>query len=293
MLSQPFNSAPCCRRCDAVTQSGLVVTSARSLLFVPGNKPAWFASSNGVGADGAVLDLEDAVGEVEKDTARTHVSGWLHAGGSAVVRVNNEPHLRMKDLQAVADAPGLVAVMVPKASAQVISAVSEALPDCVPLLALIETGEGLAEARVIAEHPRVTRLAFGSLDMAVDLGCAHARAPLAFARSSLVLASRLAGLAAPIDGVTTAFRDLDLVADEAGYARTMGFGGKLCIHPDQVEAVNRAFSPSADEIAWAVAVLAAAHDGARAVAGELVDEPVRARARRVLSLGAAKDEGRS
>jgi citrate lyase subunit beta/citryl-CoA lyase len=290
MRSHPFNSVPCCRRCDVVTHHELVVTSARSLLFVPGHKPAWFPRAQGAEADAVILDLEDAVGNGEKDAARDIVREWLHAGGEAIVRVNNDSLLRMRDLQAVGEAPGLVAVMVPKASAQVIAAVAKALPEGVPLLALIETGDGLGEARMIAGHPRVKRLAFGSLDMAVDLGCAHAREPLAFARSSLVLASRLEGLAAPIDGVTTAFRDLDVVADEAGYAKFMGFGGKLCIHPDQVETANRAFSPSADEIAWAVAVLSGADDGARELAGEMVDEPVRARARRVLSLAEPKDE---
>ena len=106
------------------------------------------------------------------------------------------------------------------------------------------------------------------------------RATLA-ARSELVLASRLAGLAAPIDGVTTVLDDEDLIAGDARHARDLGFAGKLCIHPRQIEAIRRGFAPSEAEIAWAGKVLASG-DGATAVEGAMVDEPVRVRARAIL-----------
>jgi citrate lyase subunit beta/citryl-CoA lyase len=112
---------------------------------------------------------------------------------------------------------------------------------------------------------------------------AHLREALLLARSELVLASRLGGLAAPLDGVTASLGDGQLAEDDARYAAELGFGGKLCIHPAQIAPVKRGFEPSAVEIAWAERVLAAADDGAAVVDGAMVDAPVRARARRIMA----------
>jgi citrate lyase subunit beta / citryl-CoA lyase len=108
---------------------------------------------------------------------------------------------------------------------------------------------------------------------------------LLYARSRMVLASRVAGIVPPLDGVTAALDDPDRLAADVNRARRLGFGGKLCIHPRQIEAVNRSFSPSEAEVSWARRVVEAAQTaeaGAFRVDGEMVDRPVLERAQSVL-----------
>ena len=148
------------------------------------------------------------------------------------------------------------------------------------MLALIESARGLAAARAVAAAG--ARLVFGSFDFAADLGCAHTRDALLLARLELVLASRLAGGAAPLDGVTTAIREPDAVRDDAAYAAALGFGGKLLIHPDQIEPAALGLRPSDAEIAWAGRVLAAGRaGGAATIDGAMVDAPLRLRAEQI------------
>jgi citrate lyase subunit beta/citryl-CoA lyase len=155
------------------------------------------------------------------------------------------------------------------------------------LLPLIESALGMHHALELARSPQVERLLFGSIDFSVDLGMEESVESLQFFRSQLVLASRLAGIGAPVDGVTTALDDAQRIADDTRRARRDGFGGKLCIHPKQVAAVNAAFSPTADEIAWSARVLQAAeqaHGAAVALDGKMVDRPV------ILKAQAIRDE---
>ncbi|MFT7440984.1 MAG: citrate lyase subunit beta/citryl-CoA lyase, partial [Sulfitobacter sp.] len=152
----------------------------------------------------------------------------------------------------------------------------------VSVIALVETASGIAAARAIAAAKGVTRLAFGSIDYCADLGLAHLSYALLHARSELVLASRLAEIAAPIDGVTVQFDDPSFAASEAAEARSLGMTGKLCIHPSQVLGVLAAFLPSKAEIDWAHRVLATG-DGAAVVDGAMVDEPLRRKARWILA----------
>jgi citrate lyase subunit beta / citryl-CoA lyase len=128
------------------------------------------------------------------------------------------------------------------------------------------------------------RLIFGSIDFAADIGCAHSREALLFARFAVVLASRLAGAPAPIDGVTTAFNDSGLVRDDAAYAASLGFGGKLLIHPAQIKPAAAGLLPGQAETAWTSRVLAVAgNGGAAALDGMMIDRPVRMRAEQILS----------
>ena len=148
---------------------------------------------------------------------------------------------------------------------------------------MIETTQGLEDARCIAATPGISRLAFGSIDFCADLGCAHHRDILLPVRLELVMASRLAQKPAPFDGVTTQLDDLALTEADARHARDVGMTGKLCIHPKQISAVYRAFAPSEKDIAWAMRVLGLPDQGAVNVDGEMVDEPVRIRARAILA----------
>ncbi len=189
---------------------------------------------------------------------------------------------------AAASAHRFHAIMLPKAEANegLERACAKARQAGIHIIALIESARGLADARRIAATEGVARLAFGSIDYCADLGCEHTREALLSARSELVLASRLAGLVAPIDGVTTAIDDAALVTEDARHARSLGFLGKLCIHPKQVAPAREGFMPTLAEIDWAKRILASG-DGAVAVDGAMVDEPVRLRARSILARGAA------
>jgi citrate lyase subunit beta/citryl-CoA lyase len=153
------------------------------------------------------------------------------------------------------------------------------------ILPLIETAQGFAGAQALARVEGVQRLVFGSIDFQLDLAIPGDDDALLFFRSQLVLVSRLANVAAPVDGVTTALDDETELERAAQRARRLGFGAKLCIHPRQVDVVNRCFAPGEDEIVWARRVLdAAARAGGAAVAldGRMIDRPVILRAQAIV-----------
>jgi len=263
--------------------------SPRSYLFVPADRPERFAKALASGADAVIIDLEDAVAPAAKDAARAALVAWLAAAPApvgVVVRVNGADSSGFDADLAACAAPAVAAVMLSKAGqGDDLAAVRRALPDKA-VIALVETAEGYDRLRETARAPGVVRLAFGSIDFSLDLGVASDDddALLAF-RSRFVLESRLAKLPPPVDGVTVAVADTERVAREAARARRLGFGAKLCIHPRQVDAVNRAFSPSAAELEWAervVAAMARAGGAAVAVDGSMVDRPVLLRAQALL-----------
>lgn len=257
-----------------------MVSRIRAPLFVPADRPERFAKAAASRADAVILDLEDAVAGEAKDAARAALAVGF-ADVPVIVRINalGTPW-HAADVRAVA-ALRPAAVMLPKAeAAAAVSAVASELG--LPVIALVETARGLAHARAIALADGVARLAFGSVDFCADLGGAHLREVLLPARFELVLASRLAGIAAPLDGVTVQLDDLSVSHDDAAHARALGMTGKLCIHPKQVPAVRRAFAPTEAELDWARRVVASG-DGAVSVDGAMVDEPVRLRARAILA----------
>lgn len=257
----------------------------RSYLFVPGDRPERIAKAQASGADAVIVDLEDAVAPAGKTAARDAVSAVLDAQAPVVLRVNGADTGWFADDARLAAHPGVAAVMLPKASAADALAQLHAASGGKPLLALIETAAGMANLAAIAAAPGVARLVFGSIDFQLDLDIADDDLALLAFRSQLVLASRVAGRPAPVDGVTTALDDAARIEAEARRARALGFGAKLCIHPRQVPHVNSAFSPGPEELAWAervVAAAAAADGAAVAVDGKMVDAPVLARARRLL-----------
>lgn len=255
-------------------------------LFVPGNRPERFEKAATSGADAIIIDLEDAVPLDAKGSARASLRADF-TDKPILVRINGEgTPWHEDDIRAISGLP-LAALIVPKAELSHLGAIVN--KSSAPIVALVETARGLAEARQIAAFPGVVRLIFGSVDYCADLGCAHTRDALLAARCELVLASRLAQLAAPIDGVTTAIDDAALIRADARHALELGFGGKLAIHPRQVEAVRLGFQADEAEIAWARKVLAGG-DGATAVDGAMVDEPVRIRARAIMMRAGNKRE---
>lgn len=262
---------------------------ALSYLFVPGDRPERFAKALAAGAQAVIVDLEDAVAPAQKAQARAALQQWLHSPQAQPVhlRINPPGTPWFEEDLTLCALPEVAAVVLPKAeSAQQVQGVHQASGK--PVLALIESALGLAAARQIASAPGVARLVFGSIDFQADLGIEGEDDALLAFRSELVLASRLAQLPAPVDGVTTALDDGQALAQDTARARRLGFGAKLCIHPRQVAAVNEGFRPSESELNWARRVLAAAQassGAAVAVDGKMVDAPVLKRAQALLATG--------
>ncbi len=275
------------------------IQHCKTFLFVPANRPERISKALASGADAVIVDLEDAVAPDAKDAARRELVQWLaqrhidaDANGSkpVLVRVNGaDTQWHAADLAACC-ASGVAAIMLPKAE-------SRADLECTysatgkPVLPIIESAVGLHQLQQIAQAPRCARLVFGKLDLAIDLGLEQAdddRNEHVFQpyRAPLVVASRLAGLPSPVDGVFTALDDNAGLAAYARRARRDGFGAILLIHPRQVAPVAAALTPSTDELAWARRVLAAtleASGNAAVVDGRMVDAPVIARAKRLLA----------
>jgi len=259
--------------------------TARSLLFVPGNRPERFTKAAASAADVVIVDLEDAVPEQDKSTARDAAVAWMSADGRAGVRVNGTSSVHyQQDVAALMGLPGLEAVVVPMADdPAALAALHQRLGRDVQIVALIETALGVVRAIELASTPGVSRLAFGHLDFAADIDSSIQDDAMLMARSSLVLASRAAGLPSPIDGVTTNLDDPAVSGADAARARALGFSGKLCIHPNQVAVVNAAFSPSQAQIAWAHNIVEASIVGGVArVDGHMVDAPVHLKAQAIL-----------
>ena len=255
----------------------------RSYLFVPGNRPERFDKALASGADAVIVDLEDAVPPEQKDRARATVAAWLaSATRPVVVRINAAETPWFRDDVALVRHERVAAVMLAKAErADDLAAVG----GHTPLIPLVESAAGFGALASIAAAQNVQRLAFGAIDFQLDLDMRAGYDELIHFRSQLVFASKLAGIGAPIDSPSTAIDDLGEVERDAQAARRLGFGAKLCIHPKQLDAVNRSFSPSAAEIEWARRVIAVAEQSAGAAValdGKMIDKPVILRAQSVL-----------
>jgi citrate lyase subunit beta/citryl-CoA lyase len=257
-------------------------------LFVPADRPERIAKARASGADAVIVDLEDAVAPEAKVRAREALAALLDEAAPLVVRINAAGTPWFDDDLELCRHPGVAAIMLPKAEGidAVCTVVETTYQDVLPI---IESARGLHEMDSIARVPGVIRLAFGSVDLALDLGIDcdpdGAEIELLAFRSQLVLASRLAGLAAPVDGVSTAIHDVQRLQVDAERSRRLGFGAKMCIHPQQVATVQAVFAPSPQRIAWARRVceaFSAAGGAAVAVDGQMVDLPVVQRARAVL-----------
>jgi citrate lyase beta subunit len=213
-----------------------------------------------------------------------------------VVRVNGAGTRWFADDLAAAAELELEALVLPKATPEAVEALGVDGP---PLIAIVETAQGLRLAYETASSPRVAALLLGAADLGAELGWEPRPdgLELLYARSKLVAESAAAGIRAPFDVVHVDTRDGAGLEAAARFARTLGFRGKACIHPDQVAVINRVFAPEADEVAWAERVLEAAAAGERegrgavALDGEMIDLPIVERARRILAeaKGGARD----
>ena len=274
------------------------LTNARSLLFVPADRPERHAKALASGADLVIIDLEDAVAPDAKPAARQALAQSLTGLSAAdrqrvLVRINAQDTAWFHDdLAFIAGLPegSLAGLMVPKVEDPALLATIAAACPGMPLLPQIESGAGLDALDSIALGAGVVRLCLGHLDLQNDLGirCGPDESEIAPARWDMVRASRRHGLPPPVDSVTTDTRDLSATDHDAARALRQGFGGKLCIHPAQVARVHAAFTPSAERQDWARRVLAAveaSQGGVCTVDGRMVDTPVIVAAQRVLARG--------
>ncbi|MBT1120974.1 HpcH/HpaI aldolase/citrate lyase family protein [Stutzerimonas nitrititolerans] len=261
----------------------------RTALFVPATRPERIPKALATGADVVIVDLEDAVAESQKLEARTNLEAFLAGNPQArvLVRVNAATHAQhVEDLAVCARHASVAGVLLPKAESA--AQVTRAAACGKPIWPIVESARGLADLAAIAAAEGVERLSFGALDLGLDLGIASGTAGaeriLDQARYALLLQSRLAGLAAPLDSVFPDIKNLHGLAETTAAARDMGFGGLLCIHPSQVAVVHETLMPDAEELAWAQRVLAAgaSGEGVFVVDGQMVDAPVVGRARRLL-----------
>lgn len=256
---------------------------SRSLLFVPGHRPERFDKAVASGAHEVILDLEDAVEPAAKAQARDAVANWLGAGHRAVVRINAADTGWHADDMAMVRSHAGATVMLSKATPEAAALTTGTLCGR-PIIALLESARAFMALDRLVAIPGVARIAFGSVDFSADSGIVDEDDALTAVRVQIVLASRGAGLASPIDGVSVEFTDMARIAQEALRSRRLGFGGKLCIHPRQVAPTHAAFKPTPQELAWAARVLAAfeaSHGAATALDGEMVDKPVVERARQI------------
>ncbi|WP_272976498.1 HpcH/HpaI aldolase/citrate lyase family protein [Deinococcus geothermalis] len=276
------------------------VLRPRSVLFAPGNRADLIAKLPRAQPDAVVIDLEDAVpgtGEakaaarpIARDAARDLIAAAPHL--AVFVRVNALHSPFFEDDLAVLT-PELAGVVVPKLeSAADVRRVAEALAARdldLPILAGLETGAGVWNAREIMAEPAVPWAYFGAEDYTTDLGGLRTPGNLEvlYARSHVALAARLTGVHA-LDIVVTRLQDEAAFREDAAQGRALGYGGKLCIHPAQVPLAHAIFGPTDADAERARRLLAAAHEAARegrgafAFEGQMVDEPMLAKARAIL-----------
>jgi citrate lyase subunit beta/citryl-CoA lyase len=261
--------------------------SIRSWLYAPGHSSKLLAKVFEAGADAVILDLEDAVPPLHKTRARQMVVEVLR-GQPAWVRINSPGTAEAEaDLAAVGEAAAGIRIPKVETAADVEWVARRAKGK--PLACTIETARGLVHAVEIASAQGTQILVLGAADLAADLRLGDGFEPLLYAQSTLVVASRAAGIGPPVDSTYTG-PDGNGLRLAAQLARRLGFGGKSAVRPHQVPIINEVFSPTATELQWARDVLAAFEASGGAAArlpdGSLVDLPIANRARQVLERAA-------
>jgi len=272
------------------------LSTVRSALFVPLADERFLAKAHERGADALLLDLEDSVPPAQKAEARARLPEAARrlavAGATVMVRVNNDAGLLADDLKAAVQARA-AAVFLPKAeSADQVKAASFLLDGCdAGVVAMIESPAAVLEAPAIARAGgRLAGLAFGSEDYCGALGIASSAALLDWPAQMVAVAARAHGLAAfGLPGPVAEIADMDAYTRLLEKAKAMGFTGTLCVHPKQVAASNRVYSPSDAELALAREIVAAFDAavkegrGAFALHGRMIDAPVAEQARATLA----------
>ncbi|EGZ77755.1 beta subunit of citrate lyase [Neurospora tetrasperma FGSC 2509] len=292
----------------------------RALLYVPASSQKFMTKSLSLASDNITYDLEDSVTPANKQTARTQLRDHLSSLsnkpasiGELAVRINavSTPYA-LDDLTTLASAPNLDAIVIPKVnSASDLSFVTDVIRHAAPqrhssdptasplkLIALIESARAVMDLRSIcAASPYLSGLIFAAEDFALDLSITRTPglAEFLYARSAIVTAARAFDLPSSIDLVCTSYKGPEGVKqleEECQNGKEMGFNGKQCIHPSQVEVTQRMFAPAEAEVEWYVRILvaddkaSAAGRGAWTLDGKMIDAPVVGKARAVVAKAA-------
>ncbi|CAI8379514.1 MAG: Citrate lyase subunit beta-like protein [Acidimicrobiales bacterium AG-410-I20] len=269
----------------------------RSVLFAPGNQPDVISKLPRTDPVAAVIDLEDstpASHKVESRKIAFEATKVITKSCPLLIRINGiDTEWFEGDVSEVLS-PSLLGVLIPKLASskdveRAVTALDGAGLTDLSIMAGVETVQGVINAVEVTQHPRIKWCYFGAEDYVADLGGVRRsdNHEVLVARSQVAQAARLSGISA-LDMVVTDFRDSERFKREAGEARSLGYSGKLCIHPDQVGLANEAFRPSDNEIEWANRVVSAysiaLSEGKAAIQvdGEMIDEPVFRRAKALL-----------
>lgn len=257
---------------------------SRTWLLINAARPEDYAPGMASEADSVIIDLEASVPDEKKDEARGHVVDALSGGMTAWVRISGTgTDDWAKDLEALSGLNGLRGVMLAMTEEpEQVTYTAMRLRAGTPVLALLETAVGVENANNVAKAPGTFRLAFGTNDFRKDVGVSDDPMAMAYARSKLVMASRVGKLPGAIDGPPLATDDDDAVLAGSAHTASMGMTGRLCLNRNQVDAINRAMSPSEDELEWARELLYAHAQGATVGDGSYL--PRLARAQKIADL---------
>ena len=268
----------------------------RTLLFIPGNNPGMLQSSDILGADGIIIDLEDAVALTEKDAARILVREYLltfKPEGNYFIRINplDSPYF-YDDLEAIKDLD-ITGLVLPKASVESMTALEDYLDKNdldFEVIALIENAMGLETALdIVRASKRIVGLFLGAEDLTLDLGAKRTKESkeIEYARSKIIAAAKAAGIQA-LDTPFTDTDDLEGLKIDTRNAKDLGMTGKTVISPRHVDMINQVFTPTQEEIDYALRVVEGVKGakekglGAFSLEGKMIDAPIIKRALNVL-----------
>lgn len=268
----------------------------RSFLYVPGDKPELFTKASASGADAVVLDLEDAVASSQKTAALNEVTKWIStAPDPEKCWVRVDPTLLAAQIPAVVEA-GVSGIFLAKAAEETLDEADQILSACeesnkkIPVVGLVESASALVQLGKLASHPRLRTFGIGEVDLLADLAMnrsSHTESAITFLRSQIVIQCAAAGIHPPVAPTSTNFRDIQEFKTSTEAFVDLGFGARTAIHPAQVEVINAAFTPTADQIDEARDVLNRFISANEGVAvdrhGALIDAAVVRRAQRILS----------
>ena len=270
----------------------------RSLLFTAGTVKEQLHKSLETRADALIWDLEDAVHPGEKDEARSTIQGVLDSFGELLrrpifLRVNAVGTQWFEADTKLATHKAVRGVVLPKAEGAEHIEATKALANEAEIIAIIETARGLRDMEHTLASGHVSGVALGALDLAVDLGLTltDSGLELLYSRSRIATLARAANVEGIYDSVFPDIEDTSVLRRQAECVKNMGFTGQLAIHPNQLETVHAVYSPSRQEIEWAIRVLQAmdtseqqSGPGVLVLDGRMIDRPVVEQAKRVYEL---------